>query len=103
MMWVFAIVVVLIMGGVAVVAAGRGEGLSPTYDDRRDVLVPTDRRLEARDLRRIRFTVGLVGYRASEVDALIARLADELDARQRPDAAAPSPAPADEATGSTAD
>ena len=45
----------------------------------RDVLVPTDRPLTGADLRRVRFTVGLRGYRAAEVDALLARLADELD------------------------
>lgn len=81
MMWIFGIVVVLLMGGVAVVAAGRGEPLAPSYDDRPDVLLPTARPLGAEELRRVRFTVGLRGYRASEVDALLARLADELEAR----------------------
>jgi DivIVA domain-containing protein len=79
MMWVFAIVVVIVLGGVAVIAAGRGEPMAPAYDDRPDALVPADRRLTAADLRKVRFSVALRGYRMTEVDALLTRLAAELD------------------------
>ena len=34
MMWFFAILVVLVMGGVAALAAGRGAPMSDAYDDR---------------------------------------------------------------------
>ena len=34
MMWFFAILIVLALGGVAVVAAGRGQPMAPAYDDR---------------------------------------------------------------------
>jgi DivIVA domain-containing protein len=77
-MWLFGIVIVIVLGGVAVVAAGRGEPMAPAYDDRPDALVPADRPLTADDLRRVRFSVALRGYRMSEVDALLARLAAEL-------------------------
>ena len=43
MMWFFAILVVLALGGVAVVAAGRGAPLAEVYDDRPDARVPADR------------------------------------------------------------
>jgi DivIVA domain-containing protein len=79
MMWLFAIVVVIVLGGVAVVAAGRGEPMAPAYDDRPDALVPADRRLTASDLRKVRFSVALRGYRMTEVDALLTRLAAELE------------------------
>lgn len=79
MMWVFAIVVVIVLGGVAVVAAGRGEPMAPAYDDRPDALVPANRRLTGADLRKVRFSVALRGYRMSEVDALLARLGAELE------------------------
>lgn len=79
MMWVFAIVVVIVLGGVAVVAAGRGEPMGPAYDDRPDALVPADRPLTAADLRNVRFSVALRGYRMSEVDALLTRLGAELE------------------------
>jgi DivIVA domain-containing protein len=79
MMWVFAIIVVLVLGGVAVVASGRGEPMARAYDDRPDTLVPADRPLGAADVRALRFTVALRGYRMSEVDALLARLASQLE------------------------
>jgi DivIVA domain-containing protein len=81
MMWFFAILVVLAMGGIAMVAAGRGAPMAPAYDDRPDALVPGDRALEAEDLRRVRFSLAFRGYRMSEVDALLDRLAREMEER----------------------
>jgi DivIVA domain-containing protein len=78
-MWFFAILVVLALGGVALVAAGRGEPLAPAYDDRPDVGVPATSPLGAGDLRRARFGMVLRGYRMSEVDALLERLATQLE------------------------
>jgi len=80
-MWVFAVLIVAAMGGVALVAAGRGTPMAPAYDDRPDALVPADGPLRATDLRRVRFSLALRGYRMAEVDALLTRLADEWDAR----------------------
>ena len=78
MMWFFAVLVVLAMGGVALVASGRGGALPEEYDDRPDALVPAGR-LGGDDLRRVRFSLGFRGYRMSEVDTLLARLADQLE------------------------
>ncbi len=78
MMWVFAVMVVLAMGGVAIVASGRTGSLPEEYDDRPDVRVPAGR-LVGDDLRRVRFSLAFRGYRMSEVDTLLARLADQLD------------------------
>ncbi|RJS45185.1 DivIVA domain-containing protein [Nocardioides cavernaquae] len=80
-MWFFAILVVLALGGVALVAAGNGAPLAPAYDDRPDVDLPAGRDLTGADLRRLRFGVVLRGYRMAEVDALLARMAMQLDAR----------------------
>lgn len=82
MSWFFAVLVVAVLGAVAVVAAGRGGSMREEYDDRPDVRVPADRPLAAADLRQVRFTSALRGYRASEVDALLDRLAAELEARE---------------------
>jgi DivIVA domain-containing protein len=79
MMWVFAILVVLAMGGVAMFAAGRGAPMVRVYDDRPDALVPSDRPISADDLRRVRFSIAFRGYRMSEVDALLDRLASERE------------------------
>jgi DivIVA domain-containing protein len=81
MTWFFAVLIVLAMGGVAVVASGRGASLGPSYDDRGDVRLPVDRPVSGDDLRALRFNTALRGYRASEVDALIDRLAAQLDDR----------------------
>ncbi|MSY84732.1 MAG: DivIVA domain-containing protein [Actinobacteria bacterium] len=80
-MWFFAILVVLLLGAIAVVAAGKGAPLAEEYDDRPDALVPADRPLTSEDLRRVRFSIAFRGYRMSEVDALLARLAEEQDDR----------------------
>jgi len=77
--WFFAILVVLALGAVAVVAAGRGTPMAPAYDDAPDSLVPAEGPLTADDLRRVRFPIALRGYRMAEVDALLDRLAEERE------------------------
>lgn len=85
MMWIFAILVVLAMGGIAVVASGRGAPLAEVYDDRPDAEVPAHGPLGAEDLRRVRFSLALRGYRMSEVDALLDRLAAERENASGPE------------------
>ncbi|MBC7278975.1 DivIVA domain-containing protein [Nocardioides sp.] len=80
--WIFAALIVLALGGVALVAAGAGAPMGEEYGDQPDALVPRDRVLEAADLRRVRFSVGFRGYRMAEVDSLIARLAEEAEWRE---------------------
>jgi DivIVA domain-containing protein len=92
MSWFFAVLVVAVMGGVVVVAAGRGGSMAETFDDRPDSRVPADRPLTAYDLRRVRFTTALRGYRMSEVDALLDRLAAEMEPSRDP-AAGPNADP----------
>ena len=82
MMWLFAVLIVLAMAGVAMVASGRGGSMAPTYDDRPDLALPEGRPLAAEDLRTVRFSLALRGYRMSDVDALLARLATELEERE---------------------
>ena len=77
-MWFFAILLVLLMGGIAIVASGRGGPMSEAYGDRPDPVLPVGR-IGGDDLRRARFSLALRGYRMSEVDALLDRLARQLD------------------------
>lgn len=79
MMWVFAVLIVLAMAGIALLAAGRGEPMKTAYDDRPDARVPVDRPITPDDLRRVRFSLAFRGYRMSEVDALLSRLALEQE------------------------
>jgi DivIVA domain-containing protein len=88
-MWLFAILIVLALGGVALVAAGRGAPLAEVYDDRPDAIVPATGPLSGDDLRRVRFSLAFRGYRQSEVDALLDRLASE---RERTDPVDEQPA-----------
>ena len=83
MMWFFAILIVLALGAIAVVAAGRGTPMSPAYGDSPDALVPADGPVTADDLRRVRFPLAFRGYRMAEVDALLERLAEEREALER--------------------
>ena len=91
MIWFFAILVVLALGAVAVVAAGRGTPMETAYDDAPDSLVPADGPLTADDLRRIRFPVAFRGYRMAEVDALLDRLAEEREQAARAPAEGDAP------------
>jgi DivIVA domain-containing protein len=85
MMWFFAVLIVLAIGGVALVAAGTGDPLARVYDDRPDAVVPADGPLTSEDLRAVRFSTAVRGYRASEVDALLTRLAAQLDGSTPPE------------------
>lgn len=105
MTWFFAVLVVLLMGACAVVAAGLGGSMSETYDDRPDARVQAEGPLTAEDIRRVRFSTAFRGYRMSEVDTLLARLADELEiareerAHGRHEAAAFEPGPGGDGAG----
>ncbi|WP_310962347.1 DivIVA domain-containing protein [Nocardioides terrisoli] len=81
MAWFFGVVLVLLIGGVVVVAAGRGEGLAPAQSDDPRPALP-DHTLGAADLRAVRFSTALRGYRVEEVDALLRRLAAEMEQRE---------------------
>ncbi len=85
MTWFFAVLVVLLIGAVAVVASGRGGALAEAYDDRPDSRVQAEGPLSAADLRGVRFSTAFRGYRMSEVDALLDRLAAELEATTAPE------------------
>ncbi len=79
MIWLLVVLAVLLLGGVAVVAAGRGGPLAPAGDDDPAPDVPVTGPLSAEDLRRVRFPLALRGYRMADVDALLDRLAAERE------------------------
>ena len=93
MAWVFAVLLVALIGGVVVVAAGRGEAIAPADQDDPDPGIPATGPLTAAVLRRVRFNVAFRGYRAAEVDRLITRLADQIDNDNRGTGTAPPPRP----------
>ncbi len=72
---------IAVLCGVAVVASGRGDGLALADPDRPDVGLPADRPAVREDVDRVRFSVGLRGYRMDEVDDVLDRLAGDLALR----------------------
>jgi len=79
--WVWVVVIVVVIGALSVVLVSRGETMAEVYDDRPDSTIPAGRPLTADDLRHIRFSTAVRGYRMDEVDALLSRLRADLLAR----------------------
>lgn len=71
-----------ILFGAAAVATHDGEVLrDPVPDDRGAALPPTD--VQPEDVAELRFDMAVRGYRMAQVDAALARLADELARRDQ--------------------
>lgn len=84
MAWLFGIVVVLVLGGIAAVAAGQGGAMAENDRDLPPSRVPESGPLSAAHLRTVRFPLAMRGYRMADVDALLARLASQLEATDPP-------------------
>ena len=80
----------LFLGGA--VLMGRGETQPPADPVRSPLELPQDRPVTADDVRGVRMTVTVRGYRMAEVDAVLDRLAAELADRDRRLAALETPA-----------
>lgn len=85
--WVLAVLVVVVLGAVAVLAAGAGGGLEEPEHDRVPTGLPSSGPLQAEDLRKVRLPLAVRGYRMADVDALLERVAEQWDERsdERPD------------------
>ena len=92
MIWVWVVVLVVVIGGIAVLVAGRECAMGEVYDDRPDATLPTGRPLTAADLQALRFSTAVRGYRMDEVDALLFRIQADLRARESTEPAAADPA-----------
>lgn len=82
MMWFFAILIVLALGGIAALAAGKGAPMAESRPDRPRLDLPDEGPLRSADLRRVRFSLAFRGYRMSEVDELLDRLASQLESSE---------------------
>jgi DivIVA domain-containing protein len=82
------IVIAALLVVVGVVAVGRGGVMSEATADRQPLSLP-EGRLSSTDIVDVRFSLAFRGYRMSEVDAVLARLAAErADHIERADQAA---------------
>jgi DivIVA domain-containing protein len=75
---VIAAVIGLVVFGIAVFVFGRGEQLAPLSPRVSPTELP-DTELTAQDVRKVRFAIALRGYRMSDVDWALERMAGELD------------------------
>lgn len=82
MIWFWVVVLVVIIGAAAVIAAGRGDAMADVYEDRPDVTLERGHPLTAADVAKVRFTTAVRGYRMDEVDAFVARIDADLRARE---------------------
>ena len=78
---VLLLVILAVIGGIAVVAAGRGGGLPDVESERSPTGVLPDGTVDRAGVDGLRFSLALRGYRMDEVDAVLDRLVDELDRR----------------------
>ena len=100
--WVFAALLIVVIGFAFLAAAGRLGEMAPQLDDRPVPALPTDRQLEAADIANVDFAVTPRGYSQPQVDALLARLAQQLTPEPEPEAEpelASRPRPNPNATG----
>jgi DivIVA domain-containing protein len=81
------IIALLVVGGLLFLAAsytfGRGEEMAPVLPEGTPVELPDDRLADGDDLRALRLSVAVRGYRMDEVDWLLDRLSDQVDTRDR--------------------
>ena len=69
---------VAVLAAVALLAAGRFDGLAEELPDDPQVGVPPDRPLRSTDVPRLRFRLAIRGYRMSDVDAAMAAVQEAL-------------------------
>jgi DivIVA domain-containing protein len=81
------IIALLVVGGLLFLAAsytfGRGEEMAPVLPDGTPVELPDDRLADGDDLRALRLSVAVRGYRMDEVDWLLDRISEQVDTRDR--------------------
>lgn len=78
MEWFLWMVAVAVLGLAAVAGTGRFGGMPDPVSDVPGPALP-DSPLTGDDLRRVRFGISLRGYSPGQVDAVLSRLADQLD------------------------
>jgi len=73
----------IVLLGLAYVLSRELPLLDDEPDDSRDIGLPTERQLRSEDISRLRFRIGLRGYRMSDVDAALDAAKEALAARER--------------------
>ena len=82
---VAVVIGVAVLSGLAVMLAMTDRGLSDEPVDRLDAGLPDDGPVGADDISRLRFRIGLRGYRMDDVDAALERIRESMLAVEDPD------------------
>lgn len=81
------VIALIVVGGLLFLAAsfafGRGEELAPVLPEGTPAELPDGRLADGDDLRALRLSVTVRGYRMEEVDWVLDRLAEQVDSRDR--------------------
>lgn len=80
------VVALVIITAVSVFAVGDGGRMRDDEPDREPADMPADRAVESADLDRLRFAIGVRGYRMDQVDAVLDRMSDDLSKRSEREA-----------------
>ena len=83
-MWIpllWVVVVTALVGGVVLLALGRGDGLPEQEPDDVIVRLPLERQMVASDVETLRLPLAVRGYQMAAVDEVLDRLAAELALR----------------------
>lgn len=75
------VVALVVVTSIAVFAVGSVGRLREDTPDREPADLPEGREVEAADIDRVRFAIGVRGYRMDQVDGVLDRVASELRAR----------------------
>ncbi len=92
MEWILAALVIGIVGLAAAAASGRFGDMPDVVDDRVHPVLPSGN-LTSADLRQVQFAVVPRGYSMEQVDALLDRLGDQLEAVRSGQTVVASPGP----------
>lgn len=95
MEWILAAMAIAVLGLAAAAATGRFGDMPDVVDDRVYPEVPPTGPLSAKDLRGVQFAVVPRGYSMEQVDALLERVAAQLEGPVAPEPVVSHPAGAD--------
>jgi DivIVA domain-containing protein len=95
MEWILAALAIGVVGLAAAASTGRFGEMPDVVDDRVHPVVPESGPLTGSDLRDIQFAVVPRGYSMEQVDALLERLAAQIDLKETAQPVVANPGPRD--------
>jgi DivIVA domain-containing protein len=95
MEWILAALAIGVVGLAAAASTGRFGDMPDVVDDRVQPTVPATGPLMSSDLREVQFAVVPRGYSMEQVDALLQRIAAQIDIKETAQPVVANPGPSD--------